>query len=102
MEPSEQGNGGGLPGRVKEAAAVAAKHAAAVDTEARFPAESFAAIKAQRLLGIMVPTELGGEGASDLPGGRRVLPAGAGLRFHRDDIRDAPDQDGLHTASQAR
>jgi acyl-CoA dehydrogenase len=64
MEPSEQGNGGGVPGRAKEAAAAAAKHAAAVDTEARFPAESFAAIKAQRLLGIMVPTELGGEGAT--------------------------------------
>jgi acyl-CoA dehydrogenase len=64
MEPSEQGNGSAVPVRVKEAAAVAAKHAAAVDAEARFPAESFAAIKAQRLLGIMVPTELGGEGAT--------------------------------------
>ena len=64
MEPSDQGNGGALPERVKQAAAVAAKHAAAVDTEARFPAESFAAIKAQRLLGIMVPPDLGGEGAT--------------------------------------
>jgi acyl-CoA dehydrogenase len=64
MESSEQGNGGGLPGRAKEAAAVAAKHASTVDAEARFPAESFEAIKAQRLLGIMVPTDLGGEGAS--------------------------------------
>jgi acyl-CoA dehydrogenase len=64
MESSEQGNGGALPGRVKEAAAVAAKHASAVDAEARFPAESFEAIKAQRLLGIMVPTDLGGEGAT--------------------------------------
>jgi acyl-CoA dehydrogenase len=64
MESSEQGNGGGLPGRAKEAAAVAAKHASAVDAEARFPAESFEAIKSQRLLGIMVPTDLGGEGAT--------------------------------------
>lgn len=64
MEPSELGIGGTLSGRVKEAAAAAAKHAAAVDAEARFPAESFAAIKVQRLLGIMAPTELGGEGAS--------------------------------------
>jgi len=64
MEPSEQGESGALPGRVKVAAAAAAKHAAAVDAEARFPAESFAAIKAQRLLGIMLPTEFGGEAAS--------------------------------------
>jgi acyl-CoA dehydrogenase len=64
MEPSEQGSGSGVPARAKEAAAVVVKHAAAVDAEARFPAESFAAIKAQRLLGIMVPTELGGEGAT--------------------------------------
>jgi acyl-CoA dehydrogenase len=64
MEPSEQGSGSGLPARAKAAAAVAGKHAAAIDMEARFPAESFEAIKAQRLLGIMVPTELGGEGAT--------------------------------------
>jgi acyl-CoA dehydrogenase len=43
---------------------VASKHADSVDREARFPAESFAALKEARLLGIMVPKELGGEGAS--------------------------------------
>lgn len=43
---------------------VAAKHADSVDREARFPTESFAALKAAKLLGIMVPKELGGEGAS--------------------------------------
>ena len=64
MEAAEPGTGGALPARAKMAAAAAAQHAAAVDMEARFPAESFAAIKAQRLLGIMVPTELGGEGAT--------------------------------------
>ncbi len=64
MEPSALDEAGGLPGRVQQACAAAAMHAAAVDAEARFPAESFAAIKAQRLLGILLPIELGGEGAS--------------------------------------
>ena len=49
--------------RAQAAAAVAAQHAAAVDTAARFPDEAFSAIRAQRLLGILVPVELGGEGA---------------------------------------
>jgi acyl-CoA dehydrogenase len=51
-----------LKSRAQRVAAVAAKHAAAVDVEARFPAEAFQAIKAERLLGIMVPKALGGEG----------------------------------------
>jgi acyl-CoA dehydrogenase len=50
--------------RAQAAAAVAAAHAAATDREARFPSEAFQAIRAQRLLGILVPAELGGEGAS--------------------------------------
>ena len=33
-------------------------------SRARFPAEAFAAVKAQRLLGILVPADLGGEGAA--------------------------------------
>ncbi|HTL91549.1 MAG TPA: hypothetical protein VL176_04345, partial [Steroidobacteraceae bacterium] len=41
-------------------AAVAARHAPEVDSAPRFPAESFAAVKAQRLLGILVPSNLGG------------------------------------------
>jgi len=45
-------------------AAAAAKAAANVDGEARFPSEAFAAAKAERLLGILVPIELDGEGAS--------------------------------------
>jgi len=45
-------------------AAVAARHAAEVDSAPRFPAEAFAAVKAQQLLGILVPSNLGGEGAS--------------------------------------
>jgi acyl-CoA dehydrogenase len=50
--------------RASTVAAVAAKHAGDVDREARFPTEAFAAVRAQRLLGIMVPRSLGGEGAS--------------------------------------
>ena len=41
-----------------------AKHVDSVDREARFPTEAFAALKQAKLLGIMVPKELGGEGAS--------------------------------------
>ena len=66
---------GDLKTRAQRAAAIAAAHAPAVDVAARFPAEAFAAIKAQRLLGIMVPAALGGEGARDQRGRRRVLPA---------------------------
>jgi acyl-CoA dehydrogenase len=63
MEPPEQADHE-LTQRAQAAAAVAAEHAVAVDLDARFPTESFQAIKAQRLLGIMVPTALGGEGAT--------------------------------------
>ncbi len=49
--------------RAQAAAAIAAAHAVAADAEARFPTEAFSAIRAQRLLGILVPVELGGEGA---------------------------------------
>jgi len=51
-----------LPTRAKTVATVAATHAGAVDSAARFPAEAFQAVKAQRLLGIQVPKALGGEG----------------------------------------
>jgi acyl-CoA dehydrogenase len=54
----------GLGERAAAVAAVAAAQAAEVDRAPRFPAEAFAAAKAQRLLGILVPRELGGEGAS--------------------------------------
>lgn len=50
--------------RAQAVAAVAAAHADAVDAEARFPHEAVSAARAQRLLGILVPAELGGEGAS--------------------------------------
>jgi acyl-CoA dehydrogenase len=53
-----------LAARAHAAADVAAAHAAAVDAAARFPAEAFAEIRKQRLLGAMVPVDLGGEGAT--------------------------------------
>ena len=51
-----------LRARVDRVAAVAAAHAAAVDGKARFPSEAIEAARAERLLGIAVPRELGGEG----------------------------------------
>ncbi len=67
LEPSAFGiAAGGLQSlalRAEAVAAVACEHAAAVDREARFPAEAFAALKAQRLMGMAVPRAFGGEGA---------------------------------------
>ncbi len=45
-------------------AAIAGIHAAAVDRDGRFPHEAIAALKHGRLLGAMLPVELGGEGAN--------------------------------------
>jgi acyl-CoA dehydrogenase len=53
-----------IKSRAEIVAAAAAEHADAVDRGARFPAEAFSAARAQRLLGIQVPVELGGDGAS--------------------------------------
>jgi acyl-CoA dehydrogenase len=44
--------------------AVAAQYALAVDSEARFPAEALAALRDARLLGALVPRELGGQSAA--------------------------------------
>jgi acyl-CoA dehydrogenase len=59
--------GRSFPARAAVAAAAAAA-AAAVDRDARFPAEAFAALRGERLLGVMLPRDLGGEdaGMSDL------------------------------------
>ncbi len=53
-----------IPFRAEAAAAVAAEHATEVDRDARFPAEAIAALKRHRVLGMAVPREFGGEGAS--------------------------------------
>jgi acyl-CoA dehydrogenase len=49
--------------RAEAAAATAERFADAVDREARFPTEAFQAIREQKLLGMLIPTEWGGEGA---------------------------------------
>ncbi|HYA75791.1 MAG TPA: acyl-CoA dehydrogenase family protein [Burkholderiaceae bacterium] len=53
-----------LKSRAQAVAAIAAKYTDSVDSTARFPKEAFDAIRTERLLGILVPTALGGEGAS--------------------------------------
>jgi acyl-CoA dehydrogenase len=50
--------------RARAAADVAKANAHAVDAEGRFPRESFAELRKQRLLGIQVPQALDGEGAT--------------------------------------
>jgi acyl-CoA dehydrogenase len=53
-----------FPARAAKVAAVAAAHAATVDGDSRFPEEAIAAARTERLLGIGVPRELGGDGAN--------------------------------------
>src|SRR5579864_6321780 len=50
--------------RARAVAAIAANNAVDVDQAARFPSEAAAALKQQRLLGVMVSRDLGGEGSS--------------------------------------
>ncbi len=54
----------GLIARAETVAAIAARFADAVDVQGRFPNEAMTALKAERLLGALVPVALGGEGAS--------------------------------------
>jgi acyl-CoA dehydrogenase len=49
--------------RAEAAASIAEKHADAVDRDARFPDEVFEELRRQRLLGMLIPSELGGESA---------------------------------------
>jgi acyl-CoA dehydrogenase len=49
--------------RADAVATVAAQWAGAVDRDARFPTEAFEIIRKERLLGIMLPVDLGGEDA---------------------------------------
>ena len=50
--------------RARFVAAAAAEHATEVDRDGRFPHETFAAARQHRLLSMLVPVELGGDGAS--------------------------------------
>jgi acyl-CoA dehydrogenase len=58
------GSSGDLKLRAGAASAAAAAHADAVDRLARFPNEAIDAARAERLLGLLVPVDCGGEGAS--------------------------------------
>ena len=49
--------------RANKPAEIAAKHADAVDREARFPEEAITALRDARLMGVLAPRRLGGEGA---------------------------------------
>jgi acyl-CoA dehydrogenase len=60
----EADNFGDLARRIANVAAVAAADADNVDREARFPQAAIAAAKANKLLGVLVPREFGGEDAS--------------------------------------
>ncbi|WP_425419568.1 acyl-CoA dehydrogenase family protein [Oricola indica] len=53
-----------LAERTQRAAKVAAEFADTVDREARFPKEGMDAVKAERLMGIQIPVQHGGEGAT--------------------------------------
>ena len=50
--------------RAHTPAEIAARHAEAVDRDARFPEEAINALREARLMGLLVPRRLGGEGAS--------------------------------------
>ena len=50
--------------RARAVAAIAGQHSDAVDRDGRFPHETRAALKAQRLYGAQIPHNLGGDGAS--------------------------------------
>jgi acyl-CoA dehydrogenase len=53
-----------LKARAIRVATVAAAHAEDVDKAGRFPREAIEEMKAVKLMGIMIPEELGGEGLS--------------------------------------
>lgn len=50
--------------RMRVVAEIAARHSAEVDREGRFPREAIDALKAERLMAVMIPKRFGGEGLS--------------------------------------
>ena len=61
--PGEPETGHDFVGRAEAVAKIASAHATDVDARARFPSEAFEALRAQKLLGMLIPAELGGDGA---------------------------------------
>jgi acyl-CoA dehydrogenase len=60
---SESSRDGAFISRAEAVAKIAAAHASDVDSKSRFPAEAFAALREHKLIGMLIPMELGGEGA---------------------------------------
>ena len=61
---SRKNSGDSFAARIERAVAAARAAAESVDRDARFPAEAFEELKAQRLLAILLPNSLGGDDAS--------------------------------------
>ncbi|MFN3721227.1 MAG: acyl-CoA dehydrogenase family protein [Rhizobium rhizophilum] len=64
MDLSSTSTDKSLKARASRVAAIAAMHADDVDKAGRFPKEAVDAMKAERLLGIQIPIDCGGEGRS--------------------------------------
>ncbi|MBB4577539.1 acyl-CoA dehydrogenase family protein [Rhizobium lentis] len=62
--PIEARVGDAAEARAARVSAIAGKYADPVDVEGRFPREAVKAMRAEKLLSIQIPTDLGGEGAS--------------------------------------
>ena len=64
MDLSSTSTDKSLKARASRVAAIAAMHADDVDKAGRFPKEAVDAMKAERLMGIQIPVDCGGEGRS--------------------------------------
>lgn len=64
MDLSSSSTDKSLKARASRVAAIAALHADNVDKAGRFPKEAIDAMKAERLMGIQIPADCGGEGRS--------------------------------------
>src|SRR5215471_13252373 len=64
MSSGSSAPGDDLQARTAAAVAVARRTAEITDREARFPKEAFDELRAQRLLGLLLPQEFGGEAAA--------------------------------------
>ncbi len=64
MDLSSTSTDKSLKARASRVAAIAAVHADDVDKNGRFPREAIDAMKAERLMGIQIPVDCGGEGRS--------------------------------------
>ena len=78
---------------------VAAQHASDVDERARFPAETFAALRDAKALSAAVPKELGGQGCDMRELAAAMRRAGPRLQRQRHGARHASHPGGVHGAS---